>query len=85
MSFLGKDINKILSRIQTGDERAKEELFEKTYSHLKAVVYRYLHDKNDVEDVLSNVYLKVFSSIKAFDTGKDGYNWLCKIVQNEDI
>ena len=83
MSFFGKDINKILSRMQAGDERAKEELFEKTYNHLKAVAYRYLHDKNDAEDVLSNVYLKVFSSIKAFNKEKDGYNWLCKIVQNE--
>ena len=83
MSFFGKNIYKILSRIQTGDERAKEELFYKTYSHLKAVACRYLRDKNDAEDVLSNAYLKVFSSIHAFNRGKDGYNWLCKIVQNE--
>lgn len=83
MSFFGKDVNKLLSRIQSGDERAKEELFDKTYGHLKAVACRYLRDKNDAEDVLSNVYLKVFSSIRSFDRGKDGYNWLCKIVQNE--
>lgn len=82
MSVFRKDINGILSRIQNGDQSGKAELFEKTYNHLKAIAYRYLRDKNDVEDVLSEAYLKAFSSIHAFDKSKDGYNWLCKIVQN---
>lgn len=82
MSVFRKDINVILSRIQNGDQNGKAELFEKTYNHLKMIAYRYLHDKNDVEDALSEAYLKAFSSICAFDKSKDGYNWLCKIVQN---
>ncbi len=83
MSVWKHEINRILLRIQQGDERSKEVLFENTYNHLKAIARRYLRDKNDVEDVLSNAYLKVFRSIHSFDKTKDGYNWLCKIVQNE--
>lgn len=83
MSVFKNDVNRILLRIQQGDERGKELLFERTYNHLKGIAYRYLRDKNDVEDTLSNAYLKAFSSIRTFDKTKDGYNWLCKIVQNE--
>lgn len=82
MSFFRRDINGILSRIQNGDQSAKAELFEKTYNHLKVIAYRYLRDKNDVEDALSETYLKAFSSVDAFDKSKDGYNWLCKIAQH---
>ena len=83
MSVFKNDVNRILLRIQQGDEQGKELLFKRTYNHLKGIAYRYLRDKNDVEDTLSNAYLKAFSSIRTFDKTKDGYNWLCKIVQNE--
>ncbi len=83
MSLLKNEVNRILAKIRQGEEGAKEVLFEKTYNHLRAVAYRYLRDKNDVEDVLMNAYLKAFASVRAFDEKRDGYNWLCKIVQNE--
>lgn len=74
MSVFKNDVNRILLRIQQGDEQGKELLFERTYNHLKGIAYRYLRDKNDVEDTLSNAYLKAFSSIRTFDKTKDGYS-----------
>ena len=82
MSILRKDVNKILSKIKKGDVKFKNVLFEKTYNHLKILARRYVYNKNDVEDVASEVYLRVFEYIDSFDPHKDGYNWMCKILEN---
>lgn len=83
MSRLGKDVNKLLQGIKDGDEQCKKVLFDTTYNHLKIVARRYVHNQNDLEDVLQIVYLRVFSYIGSWDRSKDGYNWICRIVQNE--
>lgn len=83
MSLFREEINRILSKIQRGDSASKEILFQKTCNHLKVIARRYLYDQNDIEDCLSNAYLRVFRYIHTFDQTKDGYNWLCKIVQRE--
>ena len=82
MSILRKDVNKLLIEIKKGEEKSKSVLFEKTYNHLKRIAYPYVRNKNDVEDVLIEAYLRIFQYINNFETAKDGYNWMCKIVQN---
>ena len=82
MSILRKDVNNILLKIKTGDKQSKNDLFEKTYNHLKIIAYPYVYNKDDIEDVLTDAYLRFFQYIDSFDPKKDGYNWMCKIVQN---
>ena len=82
MSILRKDVNKVLIKIKKGDEESKNVLFEMTYNHLKSIAYPYVRDKADVEDVLIEAYLRIFQYVATFDSNKDGYNWMCKIVQN---
>lgn len=82
MSFYKREVNRILYQIKQGDEDSKNKLFHFTYNHLKIVAGKYLTNKNNIEDVVVNAYLKVFKYISSFDGKKDGYNWLCKIVQN---
>ena len=82
MSILRTDVNKILIKIKNGEEESKNVLFEKTYNHLKRIAYPYVRNKADVEDVLIEAYLKIFQYVDSFDGKKDGYNWMCKTVQN---
>ena len=82
MSILRTDVNKILIKIKEGEEESKNVLFEKTYNHLKRIAYPYVRNKADVEDVLVEAYLRIFQYVDSFDYKKDGYNWMCKIVQN---
>ena len=82
MSLFGKKINLILRAIQNGADSKKKDLYEMTYNHLKGIAYIYAKNKNDSEDILTEAYLRIFKYIKSFDSSKDGYNWLCKIVQN---
>lgn len=83
MPFLRKDINKYLSKIKKGDKAYKNILFEVTYRHLKNIAWKYVYNKDDVEDVLVEAYLSAFQCIQSFDESRDGFNWLCKIVQHE--
>lgn len=82
MPFLRKDINKYLSKIKKGDWAYKNILFEATYHYLKPIAWRYVVNKDDVEDVLSEAYLNAFNGIDTYKEKFDGFNWLCKIVQN---
>ena len=82
MSKIGAEVNRILREIKLKKQDAFEHLIAITYNHLKVVAFNYLKDKNDVEDVVNETYLRVNSYIDSADLEKDGYNWICKIVQN---
>ena len=82
MSFLREETNKLLVLIQQGDINSRNQLFQRTYNHLIVVARKYLNNKNNAEDVVSSAYLRAFEYIASFDPNQDGYNWLCKIVQN---
>lgn len=82
MSFLGKSVNKILMKIKKGNVESKNVLLKNTYNHLKKLACNYVRNKDDLEDVLSVSYDKVFQRLDTFDFKKDGYNWMCKIMQH---
>ena len=82
MSKFRNEINHILLCILRGDNSKKQILCEKTYNHLKAIALKYAIRKDDYEDILIEAYLRIFQYIHSVNLKKDGYNWMCKIVQN---
>lgn len=83
MTFTTKEINGYLIKIQQGDKSYVTPLYEKTANHLKVVAKFYLFNKSFAEDVVSNTFIAVLTYIQSFNPKYSGYNWLCKIVQNE--
>lgn len=81
MSEFAKIVNQFIEEIQNGIDRYND-LYKKTYAHLKVVALNYLFFKGDVEDVLSKAYFKIFQYIKSADTANNCYCWMCKIVQH---
>lgn len=82
MSKFSNEVNCILGRIKRGDNSQKQVLCEVTYNHLKVIAFKYAFNKNEYEDILIESYLRIFKYISTFNLMKDGYNWMCKIVQN---
>lgn len=82
MSILGTEVNKILIKIKKGDEKSRNVLFQKTYNHLRIIAHPYVRNKDDIDDVLLEAYLRMYQYVSSFNPKKDGYNWMCKIVQN---
>lgn len=76
------DVNKYLLAFQQGDRTYVHDLFELTANHLKGVARLYLINKSFDDDAISIAFAKVLAYIHSYDPTQDGYNWLCKIVQN---
>lgn len=82
MSILKDNVNKIIKKIKKGKSEAFKELHDATYCHLKFVAFNYLADANDIEDVLNETYFRIYMYVQSADTERDGYNWMCRIVQH---
>jgi RNA polymerase sigma-70 factor, ECF subfamily len=68
---------------QTGDEAAFEELIRRHQQRVFGLVSGILRRRDDVEDVVQQVFLKVFVSLKRFDHRSAFSTWLYKISVNE--
>lgn len=83
----GVDERRLVRDIIKGNRVAMQELYNLTVRKMTAVCSRYVIDQNDVNDVLQESYLKVFSGIGAF-TPHDGGSivaWIRRIVVNESL
>lgn len=68
---------------QSGTESAFEELVRRNQQRMLALVGGILRRREDVEDVVQQVFLKAYVSIKRFDQRAAFSTWLYKIAVNE--
>lgn len=65
------------------DRYAQKEVYHITLPYFRAIVRRYLRDNTYTKDVLQEGYLKVFSSVKNFDSSQATFRtWAAKIFIN---
>lgn len=80
------DIAGLLGRTGLGDRAAFATLYERTSSHLFAVVLRINRDRAQAEDVLQEVYVNVWRAAKSFDAAQSQpLTWLTSIARNRAI
>lgn len=82
MSEFTNDVNKYLLAVKQGDLSQFDPLFRLTVLHLRSVARYYLKNKSYDEDVTIDAFVKVYKYIGSFDSNQNGYNWMCKIVEN---
>src|ERR1700734_2122305 len=68
---------------QSGEEAAFEELIRRHQQRVFGLVNGILRRREDVEDVVQQVFLKVFLSLKRFDHRAAFSTWVYKITVNE--
>jgi RNA polymerase sigma-70 factor (ECF subfamily) len=68
---------------QSGTESAFEELVRRNQQRMLALVGGILRRREDVEDVVQQVFLKAYVSIRRFDQRAAFSTWLYKIAVNE--
>lgn len=75
-----------LQRMAKGDRVAFETLYRLTSGRLHSLVYRLLRNQTATEDVLQEVYLKVWRQAERFDPDRAGpMAWLSTIARNAAI
>ena len=80
------DLSRLLARAGLGDRAAFATLYERTSSHLFAVVLRINRDKAQAEDILQEVYVNVWRAASNFDAAQSQpLTWLTRIARNRAI
>jgi RNA polymerase sigma factor (sigma-70 family) len=80
------DLSRLLARASLGDRAAFATLYERTSSHLFAVVLRINRDRAQAEDILQEVYVNVWRAASSFDAAQSQpLTWLTSIARNRAI
>ncbi len=73
----------LIRSIKGGDARSFEKLFEKYYDKYFSFACALLHDADAAEDVLQNVFLKIWLGRERLDESRSIENYLLVSVRNE--
>src|SRR5919206_397876 len=81
-----RDLSQLLARAGMGDRAAFATLYERSSSHLFAVVLRICRDRAQAEDILQEVYVNVWRAASGFDAAQSQpLTWLTSIARNRAI
>lgn len=72
----------LVRRCQAGDATAFRELFHMHRVDVTRLVHRLLGGSNEVEDVVQEVFLQVYKSLKDFRFGSRFSTWLYRVTVN---
>ena len=80
------ELSHLLARAGLGDRAAFATLYQRTSAHLLGVVLRINRDRAQAEDVLQEVYVKVWRAAQSFDAAQSQpLTWLTSVARNRAI
>lgn len=80
------DPQQIISQAKKGDKRAFEKLYKMYYVPIFRYTYLRIQDKQEAEDIVQEVFMKVYKSIENYsDQGKDPLAYFFTIARNKVI
>lgn len=72
----------LLTRLQSGDERALADLADAYSPKIYQLAYRYLRNKEDAEEITQDVLYKVYKNVDAFRGDSALSSWMYRITFN---
>ena len=86
MATTPADLAALLARVALQDQRAFEQLYRATSSHLLAVAYGVMQQRERAEDVLQEAFMNVWHAAGSFKVQQaSAMTWLINIVRNKAI
>jgi RNA polymerase sigma-70 factor (ECF subfamily) len=77
---------RLVARVRTGDQQALAELYDRYSSVVYAVALRVLQDAAAAEDVLQDIFLRLWRNPDAFDASRGSLAaWLAVIARHRSI
>lgn len=77
--------HEIVAKVLQGNQKAFADLIERFHGTAYAVVRGVLGDRDDVEDVLQHVYIKIYKGLGSFRGDAKLSTWIYQIARNEAI
>ncbi len=80
------DINLLLEGCLANHRKSQEGLYRHFYGFAMTIALRYSRDEHDAADIMSHAFVKIFKSIKSYDSQKGSLHaWIKKIIINEGL
>ncbi|MEZ6055741.1 MAG: RNA polymerase sigma factor [Planctomycetaceae bacterium] len=73
---------KLIDAARRGAEDAFRSLVQKYERRLRSVVQRFVHDADQVDDLMQETFLRVYQSLHQFDTSRRFAPWLFQVGVN---
>jgi len=75
----------MISRCQQGDQEALKEIFDKYHKKVYRIAYGVVRQREEALDIVQEVFIKLFHSIKNFKGKSHFYTYLYRMVMNTAI
>ncbi|MFZ2390718.1 MAG: RNA polymerase sigma factor [Minisyncoccales bacterium] len=75
----------IVSTILNGDKDLYREIIRRYEKKLSHYLLKFLSDRDDMEDILQVVFIKVYKNLYGFDVDKKFSSWIYRIAHNEAV
>jgi RNA polymerase sigma-70 factor (ECF subfamily) len=75
----------MISRCQQGDHEALKEIFDKYHKKVYRIAYGVVRQREEALDIVQEVFIKLFRSIKNFKGKSQFYTYLYRMVMNTAI
>jgi RNA polymerase sigma-70 factor (ECF subfamily) len=75
----------MISRCQQGDQEALKEIYDKYHKKVYRIAYGVVRQREDALDIVQEVFIKLFRSIKNFKGRSHFYTYLYRMVMNTAI
>jgi len=80
---MNKDIDKdFVTRLKSGDKRAFEKLFTDYKNMIYTIVNRMVYNKNKIDDLVSDIFVKIYQNIHRFEERAKLSTWMYRIAYN---
>jgi RNA polymerase sigma-70 factor (ECF subfamily) len=80
-----KELHKLIEMSRGGDILAMEALYEQFKTSLFSLALRYTYNYAAAEDVMQDVFVKVFTNLHTLDEDKAFVGWLYRITVNTSL
>lgn len=74
--------NELVRLVQAGDKRAFELLFHRHQHKVGSLVARYVRDRDEVADLVQEVFIKAYRALPRFRGDSAFYTWIFRIAVN---
>jgi len=75
----------LMLTFQKGDELAFQELVERNHSRVIGLIYRFISDSTDAEDLAQEVFLRIYRARKTYKPTAKFSTWMFRITANVSL
>jgi RNA polymerase sigma factor (sigma-70 family) len=77
--------SRLIQSALAGDDPSYRKLMDKYHDQIYNFIYRMIHDREQVEDLTQEAFIKAFQSLRSFNEEFAFSTWLYKIATNNSI